>query len=182
MRPNQALQHNDPSCHAPCVRTCRASRGRGCPGTFGKKFYMRYINLQLGIISVALSLGVFGCSSFKKPDPPENTFVWILDADVETNRKAALLRGMTLGEVEDKLGHPVTIEKSMEATVEHQKWAYRRKIAGLVGTTYLPVSGETRQQLRFVDEIEIDFVDGKLELVKVSRQRDVLTQWDLHNR
>jgi hypothetical protein len=26
---NQALQHNDPSCHAPCVRTCRASRGRG---------------------------------------------------------------------------------------------------------------------------------------------------------
>ena len=27
--PNQALQHNDPSCHAPCVRTCRASRGRG---------------------------------------------------------------------------------------------------------------------------------------------------------
>jgi hypothetical protein len=28
-RPNQALQHNDPSCHAPCVRTCRASRGRG---------------------------------------------------------------------------------------------------------------------------------------------------------
>jgi hypothetical protein len=30
MKPaNQALQHNDPSCHAPCVRTCRASRGRG---------------------------------------------------------------------------------------------------------------------------------------------------------
>jgi len=28
-RPNQALQHNDPSCHAPCIRTCRASRGRG---------------------------------------------------------------------------------------------------------------------------------------------------------
>jgi hypothetical protein len=28
-RPNQALQHNDPSCHAPCVRTCRASWGRG---------------------------------------------------------------------------------------------------------------------------------------------------------
>jgi len=28
-KPNQALQHNDPSCHAPCVRTCRASRGRG---------------------------------------------------------------------------------------------------------------------------------------------------------
>jgi len=28
-RPNQALQHNDPSCHAPCMRTCRASRGRG---------------------------------------------------------------------------------------------------------------------------------------------------------
>jgi len=28
-QPNQALQHNDPSCHAPCVRTCRASRGRG---------------------------------------------------------------------------------------------------------------------------------------------------------
>jgi len=28
-RPNQALQHNDPSCHAACVRTCRASRGRG---------------------------------------------------------------------------------------------------------------------------------------------------------
>jgi hypothetical protein len=28
-RANQALQHNDPSCHAPCVRTCRASRGRG---------------------------------------------------------------------------------------------------------------------------------------------------------
>jgi hypothetical protein len=27
--PNQALQHNDPSCHAPCMRTCRASRGRG---------------------------------------------------------------------------------------------------------------------------------------------------------
>jgi hypothetical protein len=27
--PNQALQHNDPSCHAPCVRTCRASWGRG---------------------------------------------------------------------------------------------------------------------------------------------------------
>ena len=26
---NQALQHNDPSCHAPCMRTCRASRGRG---------------------------------------------------------------------------------------------------------------------------------------------------------
>jgi hypothetical protein len=29
MPPNQALQHNDPSCHAPCVRTCRASWGRG---------------------------------------------------------------------------------------------------------------------------------------------------------
>jgi len=28
-RANQALQHNDPSCHAPCMRTCRASRGRG---------------------------------------------------------------------------------------------------------------------------------------------------------
>jgi hypothetical protein len=28
-QPNQALQHNDPSCHAPCMRTCRASRGRG---------------------------------------------------------------------------------------------------------------------------------------------------------
>jgi len=28
-RPNQALQHNDPSCHVPCVRTYRASRGRG---------------------------------------------------------------------------------------------------------------------------------------------------------
>ena len=27
--PNQALQHNDPSCHAPCVRTCRASSGLG---------------------------------------------------------------------------------------------------------------------------------------------------------
>ena len=27
--PNQALQHNDPSCHVPCVRTDRASRGRG---------------------------------------------------------------------------------------------------------------------------------------------------------
>jgi hypothetical protein len=27
--PNQALQHNDPGSHAPCVRTCRASRGRG---------------------------------------------------------------------------------------------------------------------------------------------------------
>ena len=28
-RANQALQHNDPSCHAPCVRTCRASWSRG---------------------------------------------------------------------------------------------------------------------------------------------------------
>ena len=27
--PNQALQHNDPSCHVPCLRTNRASRGRG---------------------------------------------------------------------------------------------------------------------------------------------------------
>jgi hypothetical protein len=27
--PNQALQHNDPSCHVPCLRTYRASRGRG---------------------------------------------------------------------------------------------------------------------------------------------------------
>jgi len=27
--PNQALQHNDPSCHVSCVRTPRASRGRG---------------------------------------------------------------------------------------------------------------------------------------------------------
>jgi hypothetical protein len=26
---NQALQHNDPSCHVPCLRTPRASRGRG---------------------------------------------------------------------------------------------------------------------------------------------------------
>ena len=28
-RANQALQHNDPSCHVPCLRTYRASRGRG---------------------------------------------------------------------------------------------------------------------------------------------------------
>jgi len=28
-RPNQALQHNDPSCHESCLRTPRASRGRG---------------------------------------------------------------------------------------------------------------------------------------------------------
>jgi hypothetical protein len=28
-KPNQALQHNDPSCHASCLRTPRASRGRG---------------------------------------------------------------------------------------------------------------------------------------------------------
>jgi hypothetical protein len=28
-RPNQALQHNDPSCHVSCLRTPRASRGRG---------------------------------------------------------------------------------------------------------------------------------------------------------
>ena len=27
--PNKALQHNDPSCHVPCLRTYRASRGRG---------------------------------------------------------------------------------------------------------------------------------------------------------
>ena len=27
--PNQALRHNDPSCHVPCLRTYRASRGRG---------------------------------------------------------------------------------------------------------------------------------------------------------
>jgi ribosomal protein S18 acetylase RimI-like enzyme len=27
--PNQALKHNDPSCHASCLRTPRASRGRG---------------------------------------------------------------------------------------------------------------------------------------------------------
>jgi hypothetical protein len=27
--PNQALQHNDPSCHVSCLRTPRASRGRG---------------------------------------------------------------------------------------------------------------------------------------------------------
>ena len=27
--PNQALQHNDPSCHESCLRTPRASRGRG---------------------------------------------------------------------------------------------------------------------------------------------------------
>jgi hypothetical protein len=27
--PNQTLQHNDPSCHVPCLRTYRASRGRG---------------------------------------------------------------------------------------------------------------------------------------------------------
>ena len=26
---NQALQHNDPSCHGSCLRTLRASRGRG---------------------------------------------------------------------------------------------------------------------------------------------------------
>jgi hypothetical protein len=26
---NQALQHNDPSCHESCLRTPRASRGRG---------------------------------------------------------------------------------------------------------------------------------------------------------
>ena len=29
IRANQALQHNDPSCHVPCLRTYRASRGRG---------------------------------------------------------------------------------------------------------------------------------------------------------
>jgi len=29
MPPNQALQHNDPSCHVSCLRTPRASRGRG---------------------------------------------------------------------------------------------------------------------------------------------------------
>jgi len=28
-RANQALQHNDPSCHVPCLRTYRASRCRG---------------------------------------------------------------------------------------------------------------------------------------------------------
>ena len=28
-KPNQALQHNDPSCHESCLRTPRASRGRG---------------------------------------------------------------------------------------------------------------------------------------------------------
>ena len=28
-KPNQALQHNDPSCHVSCLRTPRASRGRG---------------------------------------------------------------------------------------------------------------------------------------------------------
>ena len=28
-RPNQALQHNDPSCHGSCFRTPRASRDRG---------------------------------------------------------------------------------------------------------------------------------------------------------
>jgi hypothetical protein len=28
-QPNQALQHNDPSCHVSCFRTPRASRGRG---------------------------------------------------------------------------------------------------------------------------------------------------------
>ena len=28
-RANQALQHNDPSCHVSCLRTPRASRGRG---------------------------------------------------------------------------------------------------------------------------------------------------------
>jgi hypothetical protein len=27
--PNQALQHNDPSCHVSCLRTPRANRGRG---------------------------------------------------------------------------------------------------------------------------------------------------------
>jgi len=27
--PNQALQHNDPSCHESCLRTPPASRGRG---------------------------------------------------------------------------------------------------------------------------------------------------------
>ena len=27
--PNQALQHNDPGCHESCLRTPRASRGRG---------------------------------------------------------------------------------------------------------------------------------------------------------
>jgi len=27
--PNQALQHNDPSCHESCLRTPRASRDRG---------------------------------------------------------------------------------------------------------------------------------------------------------
>jgi uncharacterized membrane protein YebE (DUF533 family) len=27
--PNQAVQHNDPSCHESCLRTPRASRGRG---------------------------------------------------------------------------------------------------------------------------------------------------------
>jgi len=27
--PNQALQHNDPSCHESCLRTPRASQGRG---------------------------------------------------------------------------------------------------------------------------------------------------------
>ena len=29
IEPNQALQHNDPSCHVSCFRTPRASRGRG---------------------------------------------------------------------------------------------------------------------------------------------------------
>jgi len=29
IRANQALQHNDPSCHESCLRTPRASRGRG---------------------------------------------------------------------------------------------------------------------------------------------------------
>jgi len=29
MKPNQALQHNDSSCHVSCLRTPRASRGRG---------------------------------------------------------------------------------------------------------------------------------------------------------
>jgi hypothetical protein len=29
MKPNQSLQHNDPGCHASCLRTPRASRDRG---------------------------------------------------------------------------------------------------------------------------------------------------------
>ena len=59
-RANQALQHNDPSCHAPCMRTCRASRGRGVWNISKKHSMSGKTPLPRDFVLTLLLVGVFG--------------------------------------------------------------------------------------------------------------------------